>query len=126
MTASAVRRYQFAALRHDLLPARVHHALASLRDRVPPLPFDQIRWVVERELGAPLERSFSSFDPTPLGAASIAQVHRASLPDGTPVAVKVQYPWIEASLRADLAIVRASGISITSDLLALSTVVGGL
>ena len=98
---------QFAALRHDLLPSVVHLALTTLRDRVPPLPFPDIRWAVERELGAPLEQLFSSFDPTPLGAASIAQVHRAALPDGTPVAVKVQYPWLEASLPADLAIVRA-------------------
>ncbi len=98
---------QFASLRHDLLPARAHSALSSLRDRVPPLPFSQIRWAVERELGAPLEQLFSGFDATPLGAASIAQVHRATLPNGTPVAVKVQYPWIEASVPADLAILRA-------------------
>ena len=94
---------QFAANRHDLLPASVTTPLAELRDRVPPLPFPQVRAAVEGELGAPLETLFSEFDPEPLGAASIAQVHRARLPGGEAVAVKVQYPWLEASLSADLA-----------------------
>ena len=66
--------------------------LAELRDRVPPLPFPEVRAAVERELGAPLETLFSEFDPEPLGAASIAQVHRARLPGVDAVAVKVQYP----------------------------------
>jgi ubiquinone biosynthesis protein len=99
---------QFAAVRHDLLSAASHRALESLRDRVPPLPFSQIRSAVERELGAPLEELYSRFDPAPLGAASIAQVHRAALPDGTPVAVKVQYPWLAAALPRDLAILRTA------------------
>jgi ubiquinone biosynthesis protein len=94
---------QFAANRHDLLPASVTTPLAELRDRVPPLPFPEVRAAVERELGAPLETLFAEFDPEPLGAASIAQVHRARLPGGEAVAVKVQYPWLEASLSADLA-----------------------
>jgi ubiquinone biosynthesis protein len=94
---------QFAANRHDLLPASVTTPLAELRDRVPPLPFPEVRAAVERELGAPLASLFSEFDPEPLGAASIAQVHRARLPGGEAAAVKVQYPWLEASLPADLA-----------------------
>jgi ubiquinone biosynthesis protein len=61
---------------------------------------------VEAELGAPLAQRFGSFEPTPLGAASIAQVHRATLPDGQPVAVKVQYPWLRDSLPADLRTLR--------------------
>jgi predicted unusual protein kinase regulating ubiquinone biosynthesis (AarF/ABC1/UbiB family) len=67
------------------------------------LPFEQVRAVVERELGAPLFELFDEFAAVPLGAASIAQVHRARLPGGEAVAVKVQYPWLAASLRADLA-----------------------
>jgi predicted unusual protein kinase regulating ubiquinone biosynthesis (AarF/ABC1/UbiB family) len=97
---------QFASLRLDLLPPEATTALAALRDRVPPLPYATIRRCVEGELGAPLERHFSAFSREPLGAASIAQVHRARLEDGTEVAVKVQYPWLEAALPADLALVR--------------------
>jgi predicted unusual protein kinase regulating ubiquinone biosynthesis (AarF/ABC1/UbiB family) len=97
---------QFAAIRHDVLPASWTGPLATLRSRVPPLPFPRIRASVERELGAPLATLFEDFEPEPLGAASIAQVHRARLPGGEPVAVKVQYPWLRSSLRADLAVAR--------------------
>ncbi len=98
---------QFASLRYDVLPAEARLALASLRDSVPPLPFPAVRAVVERELGTPLERAFAEFGRDPLGAASIGQVHLARLPDGRPVAVKVQYPWLRASLPRDLALLRA-------------------
>ena len=98
---------QFAALRIDLFGPEVTGVLASLRDSVTPLPFEAVRGAVERELGAPLETLFADFEPTPLGAASIAQVHRARLHDGVSVAVKVQYPWLRDSLRADLAVVAA-------------------
>jgi predicted unusual protein kinase regulating ubiquinone biosynthesis (AarF/ABC1/UbiB family) len=108
---------QFASLRHDLLPAAASAPLAALQDHVPPLAYREIRSAVERELGAPLERLFASFEPAPLGAASVAQVHRARLLDGTQVAVKVQYPWIEAALAADLVVIRA--------LLALATWITG-
>jgi predicted unusual protein kinase regulating ubiquinone biosynthesis (AarF/ABC1/UbiB family) len=97
---------QFGSLRHDLLAPEISEALAKLRDRVPPVPFDLIRETVEAELGGPLADRFSDFDSLPLGSASIAQVHRATLVDGTPVAVKVQYPWIAASQRADIALAR--------------------
>jgi len=97
---------QFGAVRVDLLPEEVTTALKSLRDRVPPLPFERIRAIVESELGAPLESAFAEFETQPLGAASIAQAHRARLPGGDPVVVKVQYPWLAASLETDLRIVR--------------------
>ncbi|MDX1648482.1 MAG: AarF/UbiB family protein, partial [Myxococcota bacterium] len=104
---------QFASLRVDVLEPEVREALAGLRRRIPPLPAPWIREVVERELGAPLPERFARFDPVPLGAASIAQAHRAALPDGTEVVVKVQYPWLAASLPADLrwlrALLRAGG-----------------
>jgi predicted unusual protein kinase regulating ubiquinone biosynthesis (AarF/ABC1/UbiB family) len=99
---------QFAALRYDVLPESARAPLASLRDRVPPLPLRALRGVVESELGAPLETLFERFDSEPLGAASIAQVHRATLRDGQAVAVKIQYPWLERSLRADLLVIRAA------------------
>ena len=101
-----VKAGQFAAHRHDLLPEPTLQALAALRDAVPPLSFRTVRRAVEAELGAPLETRFARFDPVALGAASIAQAHRAWLPDGRPVVVKVQYPWLEAALPADLALAR--------------------
>jgi predicted unusual protein kinase regulating ubiquinone biosynthesis (AarF/ABC1/UbiB family) len=97
---------QFLSLRHDIIPPELRDALGSLQDRVPPLPLTYVQEVIESELGRPLDDCFPRFDPTPLGAASIAQVHRARLPDGSDVAVKVQYPWIASSLPADLALLR--------------------
>ncbi len=97
---------QFAAVRHDLLPESVTVPLAELRDRVPPLPFRWVRAMVEAELGQPLEVLFTDFAEEPLGAASIAKVHRAQLPSGAVVAVKVLYPWLQGSVPADMAIAR--------------------
>jgi ubiquinone biosynthesis protein len=97
---------QFASLRIDLVDPELREALVSLRDRVPPVPFAWVREVVETELGAPLASLFPEMDPVPLGAASIAQVHAARLPDGRAVAVKVQYPWLARSRAADLAWIR--------------------
>jgi predicted unusual protein kinase regulating ubiquinone biosynthesis (AarF/ABC1/UbiB family) len=96
---------QFAALRLDLLPPELTAELAALRDSVPPLSFARVRRAIERELGAPLEACFLEVEPEPLGAASIAQVHRARLPGGEAVALKVQYPWLRRALRADLALI---------------------
>ena len=103
LKGSFVKAGQFAANRHDLLPPSVTTPLAALRDQVPPLPFPEVRAAVESELGAPLVVLFADFEREPLGAASIAQVHRARLPSGESVAVKVQYPWLADCLRADLA-----------------------
>lgn len=103
-----VKAGQFAAHRADVLPLEVSRALAGLRDRVPPLGLLEIRSVVERELGAPLERHFRTFGTRPIGAASLAQVHVAELEDGSPVAVKIQYPGLEDSLAVDLVLVRGA------------------
>lgn len=67
-------------------------ALASLQDGVPPRPLSQISQIIERSVGQRMEDLFTSFEEVPLGAASIAQAHRAILKDGTGVIVKVQYP----------------------------------
>jgi ubiquinone biosynthesis protein len=101
-----VKAGQFASVRHDLTPPGAAEALTELQSRVPPLPFAAIRECVESELGASLSSLFDEFDPEPLGAASVAQVHRARL-GGESVAVKVQYPWVRASVPADLAVLRA-------------------
>jgi ubiquinone biosynthesis protein len=94
---------QFASLRYDVLPPEVREAFARLQDRVPPVPLAALAAVLEEELGAPASELFAAIDPEPLGAASVAQVHRAWLPGGEPVAVKIQYPWLRRSLPADLA-----------------------
>ena len=69
-----------------------------------PFPFEQVEQVVETELGLSLERAFLDFDPTPIAAASIGQVHRATLPNGKRVAVKVQRPGAPRQIEADLAL----------------------
>ncbi len=93
---------QMLSARPDLLPEAWIEELAKLQDAAPALPFDAIRAVIEEDLGAPLEDLFASFDPEPIGAASIAQVHRAQMPDGTQVAVKVRRPGVESLLDLDL------------------------
>ena len=84
-----------------LSPA-VRHTLARLQDSVPPMSPQLAAAVVEEELGAPPEQAFARWDPRPIAAASIGQVHRAVTLDGLAVAVKVQYPGIAETIAADL------------------------
>ena len=88
------------------LPPEVHRRLeeklAELRDSAPRVPFDQMRRVLESDLGERLEDVFAEFDPEAFAAASIGQVYRARLHDGRRVAVKVQYPGIARAVRSDL------------------------
>lgn len=97
---------QFLSARVDLLPDFVIEELSVLQDEVPPEPFERIRPLIEAELGQPLEAAFQAFEAEATAAASLGQVHRARLPDGTPVMVKVQRPAIEEILAADLATLR--------------------
>jgi predicted unusual protein kinase regulating ubiquinone biosynthesis (AarF/ABC1/UbiB family) len=84
------------------LPPAVRHTLARLQDSVPPMSPQLAATVVEEELGAPPEHAFARWDPQPIAAASIGQVHRAVTLDGRAVAVKVQYPGITETIAADL------------------------
>lgn len=97
---------QVLACRPDLLPLEYAEELTKLTDAVAPFPFPAAREIVEKDLGAPLERLFASFDPQPIAAASIAQVHRAVLPGGREVMVKVQRPDIDSVISRDISILR--------------------
>jgi ubiquinone biosynthesis protein len=102
---SFVKLGQIASTRSDVLPADVVMELKKLLDDVPPLPAAAIRERIETSLGAPLSEIYESFDDTPLAAASVAQVHRATLrtPDGLmEVVVKVQRPNIAEMIASDL------------------------
>lgn len=85
------------------IPDEVAQAFASLQDRAPPIDADHVIGVIERELREKVDHLFTHFEAKPLATGSIGQVHRAELPDGRRVAVKVQYPGIDKALQIDLA-----------------------
>jgi len=93
---------QMLSMREDLLSPTWTHELARLRSNATPVPFEQIRPVIERSLGSPIEQHFVDVESHPAGAASIAQVHRARLHDGRAVVLKVRRPGIEHKVEADL------------------------
>jgi predicted unusual protein kinase regulating ubiquinone biosynthesis (AarF/ABC1/UbiB family) len=93
---------QLLSTRPDLLPVPFTEALARLQDKVAPFPFEEVEKIVSSELGMRLSRAFSAFDPVPVSAASLGQVHRAAMRDGRPVAVKVQRPGIREKMADDL------------------------
>lgn len=97
-----IKMCQAVATRSDVFPPAFVKKLEQCHDAVPPRPFDAVKRVVEGELGKPLDAVFSEFSETPLASASLAQVHAATLRDGRPVAVKVQYPDIERIVHTDL------------------------
>lgn len=97
-----VKLGQLLSARPDVVPEDIAEELTKLQDHVPPVPFVRVRSVIEAELDVPLEKAFARFDVEPLAAASIGQVHRAMLHDGTEVAVKVQRPGIEQTIETDL------------------------
>ncbi len=100
---------QVLSVRRDLLPEPVTAELARLLDHVPPTPFEQIRRIVELDLGRPLEEAFLAVDPEPIGSASIAQTHRATTFAGEDVILKVVKPGVRDTLRRDLALLRIVG-----------------
>jgi predicted unusual protein kinase regulating ubiquinone biosynthesis (AarF/ABC1/UbiB family) len=103
MKGAIMKLGQIASYVSDGLPQEYRALLATLQAQAPPVDFDAIRHELERELGAPVAERFRSLEPVPLAAASIGQVHRGVLHDGRAVAVKVQYPGVDAAIRADLA-----------------------
>ena len=95
---------QLLSTRPDVVPPDIVTELRALQDDVTPFPFADVERVVREELELPLEKLFVEFDETPMAAASIGQVHRAVLPNGRRVAVKVQRPEAPRQIEADLAL----------------------
>src|SRR5271154_6441532 len=98
---------QALSTRRDLLPADVADELAKLQDRVPPFPGGIAVAAIEKTFGSPLQQIFASFDPVPLAAASIAQVHAAVLKDGGEVVVKILRPGMREVIDLDLEVLDA-------------------
>lgn len=92
---------QFLSTRIDLLPLEYIQALSELQDRVPPFSSERAIATIEEGLGHPLDDLYAYFEPTPLAAASLGQVHRARLHSGEEVVVKVQRPNLETILELD-------------------------
>ena len=97
-----IKAGQALSTRTDLVPPTLAAELRRLQDEVTPEPFETVRAVVERDLERPLAEAFPVFEPEPFASASIGQVHRAELPDGTAVAVKVQRPGVREQVEVDL------------------------
>jgi ubiquinone biosynthesis protein len=95
---------QIMSTRPDLIPPRYIAQLVRLQDTVPPASWEAVRQQIERELNGSLDELFASFEAEPLAAASLAQVHQATLPGGEEVVVKVQRPDIEETIEVDLEI----------------------
>src|SRR6266576_4113699 len=93
---------QLLSTRPDIVPPDIIAELRGLQDDVRPFPFADVERVVREELEQPIERLFLEFDEVPLASASIGQVHRAVLPNGRRVAVKVQRPMAPAQIESDI------------------------
>jgi predicted unusual protein kinase regulating ubiquinone biosynthesis (AarF/ABC1/UbiB family) len=98
---------QMLSMRTDLLPTAALEVLSTVQSSVPPMDAATIRKQVTRELGAAPEKLFAEFEPEAFAAASLGQVHRARLRDGTAVVVKIQYPGVEETVHQDLKNIRA-------------------
>jgi ubiquinone biosynthesis protein len=101
MGPTFVKIGQLLSSRADLLPDRYLKALARLQDKVKPFSYAEVEEIVETELGVRISKAFASFESEQLAAASLGQVHRATLRDGRPVVVKVQRPHIRKQIAED-------------------------
>jgi ubiquinone biosynthesis protein len=102
MGPTFIKLGQLLSTRADLLPPAHLQALSRLQDGVAPFPAEQVEEIVAEELGVRVSKAFASWDPSPIAAASLSQVHKAQLRDGRPVAVKVQRPGIRRQITADM------------------------
>ena len=97
---------QLFSTRADLFPIEYVEELSKLQDRVPAFSFEQVREIIEKDFGKPLETLFLSFDPTPIAAASLGQVHKAQLKSGEEIVVKIQRPGLPQLFTIDLGILK--------------------
>jgi len=104
--ATFVKIGQIMSTRPDIIPEHISTALAELQDSVGPFPFEAVVKTIERDLGLPLAKLYAEFAPVPLASASVSQVHKARLPDGRIVAVKVRRPDVVEICTFDLAVIR--------------------
>ncbi len=95
---------QILSTRPDLVPEEYAHELENLRDNVAPMPFNEMESILQKELGHKFEHVFTTFNKTPIGSASIGQVHLAITKDGKEVAVKIQRPKVKNTIMADMEI----------------------
>lgn len=102
MGPTFVKLGQILSSRADLLPEAYLKALSRLQDNVKPFPYEEVEEVITRELGARISKAFGSFDHEPLAAASLGQVHRATMRDGRQVVVKIQRPGIRQMIAEDM------------------------
>ncbi|MBP9089176.1 MAG: AarF/ABC1/UbiB kinase family protein [Kofleriaceae bacterium] len=100
---------QIVSFAHDGLPEQARAQLQGLQRDAPPMAFSLVRGVIEKDLGTDLSTHFRHVDEEPLAAASIGQVHRAKLRDGTDVVIKVQYPGVDAAIEGDLKMLERLG-----------------
>src|SRR5919201_1844361 len=110
---------QLLSTRPDVVPPDILLELEKLQDDVRPFPFEDVERVVEEDLGLSLDRLFLEFDEQPVAAASIGQVHRAVLPNGRLVALKVQRPEAPRQIEADLALLYQASRIVKERVLAL-------
>ena len=104
MGPTYIKMGQLLSTRFDLLPTAYTEALTRLQDTVAPFPFDEVREIVESELGARIKDLFATFDEEPLASASLGQVHRATTRSGKDVVVKVQRPDVRDTIRDDMTV----------------------
>src|SRR6266852_2058896 len=93
---------QMIATQGDLVPEEYFDSLSTVHDKAPPLPWEEVRPVLAAEFGRDPEQVFRTINPEPIAAASLGQVYSGVLPDGTPVAIKVQYPGVADAVDQDL------------------------
>ncbi|WP_365939908.1 AarF/ABC1/UbiB kinase family protein [Moorena sp. SIO3I8] len=97
---------QLFSTRADLFPSEYVEELSKLQDRVPAFSYEQVEQIIQEDLGKPIKELFSAFDPIPLAAASLGQVHKAQLRSGEEVAIKVQRPGLKKLFTIDLKILK--------------------